>query len=80
VLGIALHVAFLAFKRRDVSPGDALRRFPNEYGFFWPINRPEVYFRKKYLKYVRLLLGVFGIAVGLTIVFVLLMARRDGAI
>ena len=53
--GVAFHVALWVFKRGDVSLFDIYRALPNKYGVLWLFTKPEAYFRKKYVKYVRTL-------------------------
>ncbi|GEM_PF-6662492 len=53
ILSIICHVLIFVFlKRNDVSIYDAYFTFPAKYGMLWFTRKPEVYFRKEYLKYV----------------------------
>lgn len=60
-------IVLLAFRREGVSVLDGLFRFYFKHGFFWFYRKPELYFKDRYAKFVRLT----GIA-GLTSLFIIL--------
>jgi hypothetical protein len=54
----SLNLTLFTLKRDDVSFMDAYRSLPNEYGLLWWINKPGVYFKKKYVKHIFFLYSV----------------------
>jgi hypothetical protein len=80
IAGIAFLFASIIFKRGDVSLFDTLRKIPNKYGFLWPLTRPEVYFNKRYVKYVNVLITIIVFGIGALFVLMLIVSRREGSI
>lgn len=53
-------LVLVAFKRKDVSVLDGLFKFYFKHGFLWFYRNPELYFKDKYAKLVRLT-GIIGL-------------------
>jgi hypothetical protein len=59
---VSLSLALFTMKRDDVTFIDGYRLLPNKYGLLWWINKPEVYFKKKYVKHIFFLYWVLIIS------------------
>lgn len=59
-------IVLTAFRREGVSVLDGLFKFYFKHGFFWFYRKPEVYYKDRYVKLVRLT-GIIGLAAFLII-------------
>ena len=59
-------VVLIVFRRENVSVLDGLFKFYFKHGFFWFYRNPELYFKDRYAKLVRLT-GIIGLATFLII-------------
>ena len=64
-------IVLMAFKREGVSVLDGLFKFYFKHGFFWFYRKPQLYFKDRYAKLVRLI-GIVGLVTFLIILSVVL--------
>jgi hypothetical protein len=72
---VASAIGFFVFKRKDVSIYDAMFTFPATHGALWHFEKPEVYYEKRFLPYVKYILPYSAIISFCAMTLVLIVTK-----
>lgn len=77
MVAVDFNLALFTEKRDDVSFLDIFRLLPNKYGLMWWLTKPDVYFKKKYVRHIFFLYRVFIISFCFaTVLFLFLLINK----